>query len=264
MRPILAILLSALVSLQPAALQESTSSKVWIGRYAEFEQFLRTAEIVDTVGTPVGITSPRHALFKPGVLAAGAALKTIRPGSYNGYWESYKSEIAAYRLDRLLELDMVPPTVERDYYGAPASLQLWIEHTIMLKEVKAKQLTPPDAAKWNRQLHRVYLFDDLVANVDENEGNLLFDPEWNFVKIDHSRAFTTTTALPFAIGKTLAQIDRPLFDRMKRLDRAAAEREIGSLVEAGCLDALFARRDAIVTALEQLARQKGAAGVFVP
>jgi hypothetical protein len=134
----------------------------------------------------------------------------------------------------------------------------------MLKEMKAKHLEPPDSAKWNRQLHRVYLFDDLVANIDENEGNLLFDPGWNFIKIDHSRAFTDTLAQPFTLGKTLVQIDRPMFDRVKKLDREAVKRAIGDLLEPGALDALFLRRDAIVRALESLAKQKGAATVFVP
>ncbi len=257
-RLILCVLLSAIAPLQ------QTDSRIWIGRYAEFEAFLRTAEIVDTIGTPVGITSPRHAIFKPGSLASGGALKAIPPRNYNGFWESYKSEIAAYKLDRLLALDMVPPTVEVRVGGAPASLQLWIENTIMLKEVQAKHLQPADGSKWNPQLHRTYLFDDLVANIDENAGNLLFDPEWNFIKIDHSRAFTGELTLPFEIGTTLMQIDRPFFDRVKRLDREAVARELGGLLEPGALDALFVRRDAIVKAFERLAAEKGAKNVFVP
>ena len=262
MRLILCVLLSSIAFVQTAA--ESKSSKVWIGRYAEFEAFLRTADIVDTKGTPVGVMAPRHAIFKPGGLAAGGALKPIEPGKYDGYWESYKSEIAAYRLDRLIELDMVPPTVEVRYKGTPASLQLWIENTIMLKDMKARKLQAPDGAKWNRQLHRMYLFDDLVANMDENEGNMLFDPEWNLIKIDHSRAFTNTLVQPFEIGRTFVQIDRPIFDRVKRLDRDTVKHEIGSLLEPGALDALFVRRDAIVKDLERLAQQKGDANVFVP
>jgi len=262
MRLALALLLSVAVAQSTA-----TGSKVWIGRYAEFEAFLRSAEIVDSKGTPIGVTAPRHVFFKPGGLAAGGALKAIEPGKYDGYWESYKSEIAAYKLDRLLELDMVPPTVEVRVggpRGQPASLQLWIENTIMLKEQKAKHLEPPDGAKWNRQLHRVYLFDDLVANIDENEGNLLFDPQWNFIKIDHSRAFTGTLAEPFAPGRTLTQIDRPLFDRVKRLDRTTVKRAIGDLLETGALEAFFLRRDEIVKSLEKLAQEKGTANVFVP
>ena len=39
------------------------------------------------------------------------------PGPPNGYWESYKSEIAAYELDKLLGMDMVPPSVEKRVEG---------------------------------------------------------------------------------------------------------------------------------------------------
>jgi len=267
LRLILWILLPSLCvsSLQPAA--PSTSSKIWVGRYAEFEDFLRTAEIVESKTIAIGVTAPQHVFFKPGGLAAGGALKAIEPGILGGYWDSYKSEIAAYKLDRLLELDMVPPTVEvrvGGRRGRPASLQLWVEHAIMLKDVQERKLTAPDGAKWNRQADQTYLFDDLIANIDENPGNLLFDPEWNFIKIDHSRAFTPTLKQPFEIGKMLVRIDRPLFDRVKRLDRAAVKREIGDLLETGALDALFRRRDEIVKDFERLASQKGAANVFVP
>ena len=249
-----------------AAVQTApTSSKIWIGHYAEYEEFLRTA-VIDRLSNPsVGVTGgTRHAYFKPGGLAADGALRNLRPGRYDGFFESYKSEIAAYKLDRLLELDMVPPTVEVRYNGELASLQLWVHDTKMLKQVNEKKLRAPDPEKWNYQLHRTYLFDDLVANIDENQGNLLFDPQWNFIKIDCSRCFTDMLVQPFEIGKKLTQIDRPFFDRIKALDKATVKGEIGDLLEGRALDLLFARRDTIVKAFEKLAAQKGASQVFVP
>src|SRR5206468_3374525 len=132
-------------------------------------------------------------------------------GRYDGFFESYKSEAAAYRLDRLLELDMVPPTVERRYKGDVVTLQLFAENTKMLKQVNAQKLRAPDPGKWNHQLHRAYLFDDLVANIDENETNMLFDLQWNLIKIDCSRCFTDMLIQPFEIGKKLTQIDRLFF-----------------------------------------------------
>ena len=158
-------------------------------------------------------------------------MRNLRPGRYDGFFESYKSEIAAYKLDRLLELDMVPPTVEVRYNGELASLQLWVHDTKMLKQVNEKKLRAPDPEKWNYQLHRTYLFDDLVGNIDENQGNLLFDPQWNFIKIDCSRCFTDMLVQPFEIGKKLTQIDRPFFDRIKALDKATVKGEIGDLLE---------------------------------
>ena len=43
--------------------------------------------------------------------------------------ESYKAEIAAYRLDRLLDLHMVPPIVERELDGRTGAAVMWIENT---------------------------------------------------------------------------------------------------------------------------------------
>lgn len=234
----------------PAAPSAAPSSKVWIGRYAEYEQFLRTAAIDRT--TVIGTT--QHVFFKAGGLAAGAALKR----------HSHELETAGYKLDRVLELDVVPPTVEVRYAGDMASMQLWVLNVRMLKELRERSLRAPDPAKWNYQRNRVYVFEDLVANLDENEGSPIVDPQWNLIVFDHSLAFTTTLALPYEIGRKLNQIDRSFFERIKALDRATVQRAVGDLVPAGALDALFTRRDRIVEAFEKLAAQKGANQVFTP
>ena len=82
--------------------------------------------------------------------------------------------------------------------------------------------------------------------------------------LDHSLAFTNTLTQPYEIGKKLNQIDRPFFDRMKALDKAAVKRALGDLVNADAIDALFVRRDNIIQAFEKLAAQKGANQVFTP
>ena len=233
-----------------AAPSAAPSSKVWIGRYAEYEEFLRTAVIDRT--TLTGTTL--RVFFKPGGLAASAALKR----------DSYKLEIAGYKLNRVLELDMVPPTVEVRYNGEMAALQLWVLNSRMLKQLNEQNLLAPDPIKWNYQLNRMYAFEDLVANLDENEGSPIVDPQWNLIVLDHSLAFTKTLAQPYEIGKKLNQIDRSFFDRIKALDKATIIRAIGDLVDAGALDALIERRDNVVKAFEKLAAQRGANQVFTP
>jgi hypothetical protein len=229
----------------PTPAQQATDSRIWIGKYGEFEEFLRTAKIERTSGTGVGVLAPRHAHFEPGGLANGAAVKKVKPGKRDGFFESYKSEIASYKLDRLLELDMVPPTVEIKYEGEQASSQLWVENVKMLSDIQKQGVRDPDAARWNRQLHRAQVFDSLV------------------VKIDCSRCFTDTATLQFDIKKVVKKIDRPFFDRVKSLDRDAVRREISDLLtESGAMSALFRRRDAIVKAFEELAKSQGEASVF--
>lgn len=235
----------------PSAVPSATpSSKVWIGRHAEYEEFLRTAVIDRTTRTGTTL----RVFFKPAGLAASAAVKR----------DSYKLEIAGYKLDRVLELDMVPPTVEVRYKGEMPALQLWVLNTRMLKQLNEQNLRAPDPVGWNHQLNRMHAFEDLVANLDENEGSPIVDPQWNLIVLDHSLAFTNTLAQPYEIGNKLNQIDRSLFDRIKALDKATVTRAIGDLVDPGALDALFARRDNIVKAFEKLATQKGASQVFTP
>ena len=80
----------------PQATEEAESAKVWLGRAAEYEEFLRTAEVVRTEEIPVGVTKPTRGDFAPGGIVESMTLKSIKPGRHNGYWESYKFEIAAY------------------------------------------------------------------------------------------------------------------------------------------------------------------------
>ena len=265
MRVIFALLVAAVVPLAQGITPASApaNSKVWVGHYADYEQFLQSVEINGLTGIGVGVTEPRRASFAPGSLAGGATWKPLTPGKYRGSFESYKSEIAAYKIDRVLELDMVPPTVERTYKGETGSLQLWVENVRTLKQIQAAKLHAPDTAKWNAQVNRQKAFDDLIANIDPNQGNMLFDPDWNMIKVDHSRAFTNTSSQPFEVGKALNPIDRPFFDRLKALDRTVVDRELGDLLENGAVGAILARRDAMVKGFDKLIRSKGEAAVFV-
>lgn len=263
MRLILAlVLLTASAAAQvPAVLPASATgtSLPWHGQADAIADFIRTAPIGKIETIPVGVTKPRRALLEADGPVASVVVKDLRPGRQRGYWESYQSEIAAYELDRMLGLDMVPPTVEKRVNGTLMSAQMFVERCVWLKELSGQQ--PPNVAAWNRQVHRQRVFDNLIANIDRNAGNLLVyrTPDWHLVLIDHSRCFTSTKKMPFE----MTRIDRPLFERLKALDKTSLEARMGRLLVDG-VDPLLARRDAIVKHFEQLAAEKGEAAVFIP
>ena len=234
-------------------------AKVWVGRYAEFEDCLRTSPVVREQPTPIGVTRPRRIYFKEGGLCGSALFSDQRTSRDSGYLESYMSRIAAYEIDKLLGLDMGPPTVERVHGGQKGAAQYWVDNAVFRKDLEGQR--SPDIEGWNRQIRRWRVFDNLVADIDPNAGNqlVLRDPVWHLILVDHSRAFSSLTRMVF----TMERIDRPFLERIKTLDKSTLDAAIGNLVLDGSRS-LLRRRDAIVTHFEKLVREKGEAAVFFP
>jgi len=242
----------------PPAAVPAAGAKIWVGHYAEFEEFLRTAAIERVTSVPVGVTKPKRAFFAPGGLVESVLVKHLPMGQRQGFWEAYKSEIAAYEFDRLLGLDMVPVTLERRVQGELASIQLWVEGCRLLKDVD--QSACPRPMDWAKQVCRQRVFDNLIANIDRNQGNLLVDDEWNLILIDHSRAFASDR-MPFE--KEMTRIDREMLGRLRALDEAGLMKQIRPWVLSdGQVRAILKRRDKIVAHFERLARERGEAAVF--
>jgi hypothetical protein len=176
------------------------------------------------------------------------AWRALPPGVYRGFYESYKSEIAAYELDKLLKLDMVPPTVERQLEGNSGSAQLWVEHVSDMRTDES----PGDArrADWDTQLARMQMFDDLIGNRERNRGNMLRDPSWNLVLIDHSRAFGTDTEL----SNKLTRIDKDLWARIESLTPAQLDMTLRAWVSEDGRKAIVERRNKLRTEIKPLLR----------
>ena len=256
----LAVVLS-FVALRAQDAASANGTKIWIGHAAEMEAYLKSAEVDRMEGTAVGVTKPRHAYLKPGGPFTEMAWKVLTPGMYNGYYESYKTEIAAYEMDKLLELNMVPPTVERTIAGQTGAAVMWINGTKNFKEMGGVP-TPPARfiPLWNRELVFAKMFDDLIGNSDPNLGNWLADSQWNIILIDHSRSFGTDKTLTHE----LSRIHKGLWDRMMALtEEQVAASPAGHFLEKKEVHAIFERRAAIQKVVDKLVKTKGDAA-YVP
>lgn len=237
---------------QAAATQAQSapvSAKIWQGRNAEFEEFVRTAPFTKVVDVPIGVTRPKKGFFAPGGLVEAAAWKVLPPGRPNGYWESYKSEIAAYELDKLLGMDMVPPSVEKRVDGNLGAAILWVKPVRPWKDVEHL----PKPPKWNREAVRMKMFDNLIGNPDRNAGNLIVDDDWNLYLIDHSRAFITDKKLPFA----MIRVDNEIWERMLALDEPTLMTAVGQWMDRGSVRAILRRRDAMKVVIDDIVKKLG-------
>jgi hypothetical protein len=242
-------LLVTLALLGAAQASAPASANIWEARTAEVEEYLRTAPVTKIQEVPIGVTKPRRAFTEPGGLARSFAWKPIRPGLYHGYWESYKSEIGAYELDKRLDLDMVPVVVERRIEGDLGAAVLWLEGVRSWETV----LPLPKPPTWGAQLARMKMFDNLVGNNDRNKGNMLIDEAWNLYLIDHSRAFVRDRKLP----AELQNIDRALWQRMQALDEASLTEALGKWLDRVQIRAILERRDRMQGEIDKLVAKFG-------
>jgi hypothetical protein len=223
------------------------------------ERFLETARITEEVPAGKGINGSKKAILTDGRRTHPAHIQTVdifmplfkgKDGSEEkNFKDSWKFNVAAYRLARLLRLtNMVPVSVERRIGGKPVSLDWWVDDVLMdEKERVQRHIKPPDMVRWNRQMDAIRIFDQLIYNMDRSQENLLITRNWDVWMIDHTRAFRAWRTLrnPAAITHSTPDLYRSLVN----LRRADVERELGPFLTQDEIDGLMARRNAIVDKL---------------
>ena len=222
------------------------------------EQVLKTARIVQMAATGQGITGSQKVELEGRRLEA--IFKTV-DGRYKTRYtfgretaqmirDSYKHEIAAYELDKLLDLGLVPPVVERVLGGRPGSLQLWVERT-QYRFIHAQP--PPDRGRAADDVHVIRLFDFLIFNIDRHQRNLFFGVGWSPVVIDHSLAFhpMTTPARP------LYRFPRRTVERLRALDRRQIKRALGRSLEKDQIRGLEQRRLRVLELVDAALAERG-------
>ena len=226
--------------------QAPASSKIWLGKHAEIENFLRTAKVVGEEEIKVGVTRPTRVLLEPGGPVKAFAFSKVH-GRHLGFWDSYRADIAAYEVDKLLQLDMVPPVVERRHKGDLGRASMWVED-VRMWNIKEKPPVPPDQAAFDKQVIRMKMFDNFIGNTDRNQGNLLLDPQFNLILIDHTRAFTADNKLPIK----MTRYDRELWERMLAITEDQLKTAIGKWVMSGQIKDVFKRRDVMAKEIATL------------
>jgi hypothetical protein len=242
-KPAVSIVLALVAVIVLSAIYESSAkqaagSKIWLGRHAEIEAFIRSAKIVGEEEIKVGVTKPQRMLLEPGGPVAAVAWSKVH-GRHLGYWDSYKADIAAYEVDKLLQLDMIPPVVEKRHRGELGRASMWVDN-VRMWDMK-QPMTAPDPAAFLRQSTRMKMFDNFVGNTDRNAGNLLVDPAYNLILIDHTRAFTAGGKMT----SKLSRIDRDLWDRMLTLTEAQLKEKLAAWISGGQIRDVLKRRDAM-------------------
>ncbi len=237
---------------------------------AEQETFLREAKIEKMRSARKGITDSQQATLFDGKLRHDASVQSIDiaksefktdRGTELNFKDSFKFNIAAYRLDKLMDLNLMPVYMERKIAGKTSSVGWWLDDVIGDEaDRKKKKLTPPDVDAFNEQMYCVRVLVQLTANVDANQGNLLTDKNWNLWIIDFTRAFRLMRTLPNE--KDLVKIDRKFLKALRELNEPQLAGALRPYVTNDEIKSLLKRRDLIVQHFDADVAAKGEAAVL--
>jgi hypothetical protein len=254
--------LSADLRAQDAAAKPAQESakptKFWIGHNAEIEQYIKTAKVVREEDLSVGVTHPKRLYFAPGGPVGSVAWNNL--DLQFPTWDSYKADIAAYELDKLLQLNLVPPIVERDYKGQTGRASTWIENMKMYNMKAPPPIPPEKQTAWSTQIVDMKMFDNLIGNVDRNQGNMLYDSDYTLVLIDHTRAFASGNKLP---PLPFEHVDKPLWDRMQALTEPQLKSTLEKWLPRGMWKDILKRRALMEADIKKLIAKNGEANVWI-
>jgi hypothetical protein len=190
-------------------------------------------------------------------------------GIRDGFLEGWRYEIAAYGLDKLLGLNMIPPTVERAFQGKRGSLQLWVKVAMNdLKRMEDNIRIPDASAKpWERMKYLNRAFDGLIANEDRTQQNILYTEDWRMILIDHSRSFRASEKFTERLlsGKNaigvrplhIRELPRVFVEKIKALDFSSIEGAVGPYLEKNEIEAVLVRKKLLLDEIAESIKEKG-------
>ena len=237
---------------------------------SEKENFLKLARVLSVEEIGHGVTKPLKVQLQLNGVAHLGQVQTVdkdlpdffpKSGPPVPMRDSWRFNVVAYRVDRLLNLKMTPVTIQRSFKNRPAALTWWVDD-VMFEEAERiqKDLTAPDPENFERQRALGKVFDELIINIDRNLANLLITKSWNVVLIDHSRSFTAYHGLRNEANLTRCSLG--LMTKLKALSTAQVKIAVGALLTDAEVRAMMTRRDLIVDFFERAAKTKGAENVL--
>ena len=156
-------------------------------------------------------------------------------------------EVAAYRLDRLLELDMVPVTALRVIDGEAGSLQFLpygsIDEQQRAAKGKGSSANCPMADQWDA----MFVFDALIYNEGRYATSIRYSPDtWQLLLVGHDRAFARKKGRPKFLESKKLNVTNAWRDALKALSDDVLVDQFSDVLDKKRLRSLGTRRNELL------------------
>jgi hypothetical protein len=226
------------------------------------ERYLLTAAVVEYRREAIpGRTAPGRVNLDDGEFKRQAMFKIVDVTRPESLPDSYKYELAAYALDKLLGFGKIPPMVEREIENTKGSLQIRVEDCTALDDLQRKRTTPPDPQAFSNALEEINFFENLVYKErDELDDILIHEETWRIFRVDFSQAFEPSPDL--IPEQEITRCSKALFQNLQKLSDEVIKARLKDYLNDEEMSALLTRKSLIIQTLKKLIEEKGEAAVL--
>lgn len=223
----------------------------------QLENFLSKARVVKvTKGRAGGRTAPWIVSLDDERMKGQAIFKYVHRPRPAMIPDSYCYELAAYELNKLLGLDIMPTVVARKLDGRSGSLQLMLTGVITEAQRQRKGLTPPDEEAFQQALAEVVVFENLVYDQCLDQDDILINMNtWQVWRIDFSESFAPVPEL--LTDCPIRRCSRELFNSLSQLEAGQLTGKLKPYLSQQEMEALLKRQDLIIAAIKKLIEEQG-------
>jgi hypothetical protein len=174
---------------------------------------------------------------------------------------SYKYELAAYALSKLLRVPVVPPVVEREVEGRKGSLQIFMDNCISEAERrKAGRAAAFDPRALQDALDELAVLETLMCCERDINDILIHKNDGRVCRIDFSEAFDPSPELPASAA--VARCSRRLYAGLRDLVPVDAGTVLKPYLNDAEITGLLTRRARILETLNARIAAEGEAAVL--
>lgn len=228
----------------------------------EMEDYLKKAEVIQVEKDKIpGRTALWEITLDNGEVSRKGYFKYIDRSRPKIPPDSFKYELAAYELSKLLGLEIIPPIVEREIEGIKGSLQIGIKDFITESYRKRSGDIPPDVKEFKRIIETIRIFESLVYDECNDEDDIFIQKEnWKVWRVDFTEAFFPSPEL--ILNCEFTCLSRKLYKNLKNISDDLIKTRLFHYLNKKEIKALLERKNIILKKIKKMIKERGEEAVL--